>query len=303
MNRVICLGDVMTDVLASLSGPLAIGSDTPSSVRVVGGGSAANTACWLAAAGVSVVFVGRVGDDEAGRAATNALRAAGVALAVTVDPHRPTGTCVVLVSDTGERTMIPDAGANSGLEPGDLPDDLFDGAAHLHVSGYSLLNESTRRAALTAMSRARERQVPVSVDAASAAPIRTVGAEAFLDWVGRVTPLFANADEAIALTGEPDPVTAAKTLSVRCGQTVVKRGADSAIWAVDGTATEVPTTPASAADTTGAGDAFAAGFLAAQLGGIAPELAISLAHHYATRAVSQVGGRPHPPSSSGDESH
>ncbi len=84
---------------------------------------------------------------------------------------------------------------------------------------------------------------------------------------------------------------------------MVKRGADSAIWAVDGTATEVPTTPASAADTTGAGDAFAAGFLAAQLGGIAPELAISLAHHYATRAVSQVGGRPHPPSSSGDESH
>ncbi len=289
----ICLGDVMTDVLARLSGPLAIGSDTPSTVTVCGGGGAANTACWLAAAGVPVVFIGRVGDDERGRAATAALRGAGVGLAVTVDPVRSTGTCIVLVSETGERTMIPDAGANAGLRPADLPGELFVEPAHLHVSGYALLNESPRPAALAAMSLARERGLPVSVDAASAAPIRAVGATAFLDWIGRVTPLFANADEATALTGELDPITAAKVLSVRCGQTVVKRGAHGAIWARDGEAVEVSTAPVSAADTTGAGDAFAAGFLAAQLGGIVPQLAVSLAHRYAARAVSQVGGRPY----------
>ena len=294
MSRVICLGDVMTDVHATLPGPLAIGSDTPSVVRMLPGGSAANTACWLAAAGVPVAFVGRVGDDEPGRAAVAALREAGVEVAVTVDPHRPTGTCIVLVSDTGERTMIPDSGANAALHPNDLPRDLFANAAHLHVSGYALLgeSESTRAAALSAMRSARDRLVSVSVDAASAAPIRAVGAYAFLDWVGQASPLFANADEATALTGEPDPVAAAKALSVRCGQTVVKCGAEGAIWARDGAATEVPTAPLRPTDTTGAGDAFAAGFLAARLGGIGPDLAISLGHRYAAQAVSQVGGRP-----------
>jgi ribokinase len=292
VTRVICLGDVMTDVVAKLPGPLAIGSDTPATVQVVGGGAGANTACWLAAAGVAVVFVGCVGDDRPGREATAALREAGVQLAVAVDPDRATGTCIVLVSDTGERTMIPDAGANSGLRAGDVPDGLFAGAGHLHVSGYSLLSESTRPAAMTAMWLAREHGWPVSVDAASSAPIRAVGAAAFLGWIGRVTPLFANADEATALTGEPDPVTAATVLSVRCGQTVVKRGAGAAIWARDGDAVEVPTTPVSAPDTTGAGDAFTAGFLAARLGGIGPELSVSLGHHYATRALTQVGGRP-----------
>ncbi len=293
MSRVICLGDVMTDVLARLSGPLAVGSDTPSSVTIGGGGSAANTACWLAAGGVPVVFVGRVGDDDRGRAAMAALQGAGVDMAVTVDPIRSTGTCIVLVSETGERTMIPDAGANAGLQPADLPLELFVEPTHLHISGYALLSESPRSTALAAMSLARERGLPVSVDAASAAPIRTVGATAVLDWIGRVTPLFANADEATALTGELDPIAAAKVLSVRCGQTVVKRGAHGAIWARDGEAVDVPTVPVSAADTTGAGDAFAAGFLAAQVGGISPQLAVSLAHRYAARAVSQVGGRPH----------
>jgi sugar/nucleoside kinase (ribokinase family) len=303
VTRVICLGDVMTDVVAKLSGPLAIGSDAPATVRMLGGGAGANTACWLAAAGVAVVFVGCVGDDGPGREAVAALRDAGVRLAVTVDPDRPTGTCVVLVSDTGERTMIPDAGANSGLQPGDLPDGLFTGAGHLHVSGYSLLSEATRPAAMTAMWRAREHGWPVSVDAASSAPIRAVGAAAFLGWIGSVTPLFANADEATALTGVRDPVTAATALSVSCGQAVVKRGAGAAIWARDGVAVEVPTTPVPSPDTTGAGDAFAAGFLAARLGGIGPELSVSLGHRYAARAVSQVGGRPRPVSQPSEQLH
>ena len=89
MTRVICVGDIMTDVIACLPGPLAVGSDTPSRISYLGGGSAANTACWLAAAGVEAVIVGRVGDDEPGRAAQAQLREAGVELAVTVDRHTP----------------------------------------------------------------------------------------------------------------------------------------------------------------------------------------------------------------------
>jgi ribokinase len=294
MNRVICLGDVMTDVLARLSGPLAVGSDTPSTVTSTGGGSAANTACWLAAAGVMVAFIGRVGDDEPGRAATASLRASGVHLAVIVDPDRPTGTCIVLVSEDGERTMVPDAGANAGLLTTDLPRELFVAQTHLHVSGYTLFNDLTRPAALAAMALARERGLSISVDAASAALIRAVDPTSFLEWIGPPLLLFANVDEAYELTGQSDPVSAARVLSIRCGQSVVKRGADGAVWSQRGDAVSVPTMPLHVVDTTGAGDAFAAGFLAAQLGGIAPELAIRLAHTYAARAVTQVGGRPYP---------
>src|SRR5882762_2800577 len=134
MTRVICLGDIMTDVVARLPGPLAIGSDTPTNVAFLGGGSAANTACWLAAAGVPSVIVGRVGDDERGRVAQQLLRDSGVQLAVTVDRYRPTGACVVLVGDSGERTMVPDTGANASLQVVDLPTDLFVAGSHLHVS-------------------------------------------------------------------------------------------------------------------------------------------------------------------------
>src|SRR5204862_6744739 len=133
-----------------------------------------------------------------------------------------------------------------------------------------------RPAALGAMALARDRGLSISVDAASRALIHAVSPATFLDWLGPLL-LFANADEAIELTGQSDPVSAARVLSIRCGHAIVKRGPDGAVWAQRGDAVSVPTMPLSVVDSTGAGDAFAAGFLAAQIGGIAPELAIRLA--------------------------
>lgn len=295
MPAVICLGDVMTDIVARLPGPLAAGSDTPAPIEFLGGGSAANTACWLAAAGVPAVLVGRVGADERGRVAHALLRQAGVRPAITIDPWRSTGTCIVLVDDTGERTMVPDAGANAGLEIGDIPAELFVENNHLHISGYTLMNDEARAAAQAAMRLATERGLSVSVDAASEALIRTIGAGRFLSWLSPGVLLFANASEARVLTGHEDPMNAAQILSIHCGQSIVKCGAAGAIWAHNGWASVVPTTALEVVDSTGAGDAFAAGFLAAWLGGIEPLLATRLAHTYAARAVTQVGGRPHPP--------
>jgi sugar/nucleoside kinase (ribokinase family) len=292
MTRVICLGDIMTDVVARLPGPLVVGSDTPTAVSFLGGGSAANTACWLAAAGVPCVVVGRVGDDDRGHTARSLLRDAGVGLAVAVDRDRPTGACVVLIAETGERTMVPDAGANAALQLTDVPAEVFVAGSHLHVSGYALFGESVRRAALAAVTLARERGLTISLDAASAALIRTTGAERFLSWIGRPALLFANAEEAEALSGHGSAEEAARTLSSHYGQAVVKLGAAGAMWAQDGRTSPVPTTPVRVLDSTGAGDAFAAGFLAARVGGIAPLLATRLAHTYAARAVTLLGGRP-----------
>ncbi len=125
--RVVVVGDVMQDVVARVDGPLAIGSDTPARIEWTGGGQAANTAAWFAAAepSLEVVLVGRVGDDPAGRAAAAGLRALGVDARLAVDESLSTGTCLVLVGPDGERTMLPDPGANVALAPGDLGSDLL----------------------------------------------------------------------------------------------------------------------------------------------------------------------------------
>ena len=144
MSRIVVVGDVMVDVVVRLSGPLAQASDAPAEIRFRGGGSAANTAAWLAAAGAEVTLVARGGDDERGRAAVEELRAAGVHTRVALDADRPTGTCLVLIDPGGERTMAPDAGANDGLAPDDFPDSLLGETAHLHVAARAAARDPSR---------------------------------------------------------------------------------------------------------------------------------------------------------------
>lgn len=289
---VVCLGDLMMDVLARLPGPLALGSDTPAPVGIYGGGSAANTAAWLVRAGLPTTFVGRVGDDTLGRRAIDELTAAGVDLAVSVDPHRPTGTCIVLVDVDGERTMVPSAGANAGLGDVAVPAELFEPQTLLHLSGYALFAAGSRPAALEALALARAAGCPISVDTASAAPLAGVGAEKFLAWVGANVLVFANRDEAQVLTGSADAAAAAMRLGQRCGEAIVKCGADAAVWS-DGThVIEVPVAESHAIDSTGAGDAFAAGVLAARVAGSDVESALGAGHALAAHAITHVGGRP-----------
>ncbi|HYN74713.1 MAG TPA: sugar kinase [Candidatus Limnocylindria bacterium] len=293
-STIICLGDVMTDVVARLRGPLVRGSDSPAPVMLTAGGAAANTACWLAVSGSAAVVVGRIGWDLAGDAALAALTRAGVTAHLSRDPLRPTGTCIVLVSPDGERTMVPDAGANAGLRPKDVPEELFTRTAHLHLSGYSLLNEGSREAALHAVELARRSGATVSVDPASAGPLSAVGAQTFLEWVGGADALLANADEALALTGVSDPAKAARILSTAFTEVIVKLGADGALWAGRGsdTVVRVPAEPVEVVDTTGAGDAFAAGWLPVALAGGRPKRALKAGCAVAAQAVTRLGARP-----------
>ena len=289
MTRVVCLGDVMVDVHARLPRELSIGSDTPATIAFTGGGSAANTACWLAAAGCAAVFAGRVGDDLAGRQTIGELKAAGLQLRVAVDPDLPTGTCIVLVGADGERTMIPSAGANArgaaALETADLSD------SWLHVSGYALFHEQARDAALRSLATARADDRPVSVDAASAAPLRGYGAPRFLDDVAPCL-LFANLDEAAVLSGTRNPDDAARALGLRCGQAIVKQGAGAAVWSDGKHVVSVPGHHVDVVDSTGAGDAFAAGVLAALVTGLELPAALPAGHGLAALAVALPGARP-----------
>src|SRR6202042_1596560 len=164
MTRVVVVGDLMTDTVAHAALPLARGSDTPAVVTMHGGGSGANIAAWLAVDGAEAAFVGRRGPDIAARNRDMELMGYGVDARLVMDPERPTGTCVVMVTHKGERTMLSDPGANAALSPDDLPHDLFVPGAHLHVSGYTLLAEGSRNAALAALDYARRVGMSTSVD-------------------------------------------------------------------------------------------------------------------------------------------
>jgi sugar/nucleoside kinase (ribokinase family) len=289
VSRIIVLGDVMVDVVTRLSAPLAPGSDAPAVIRFHGGGSAANTAAWLARTGVEPVLVGRVGDDERGRAARDELRAAGVETALAVDPELPTGTCVVLVGPDGERTMAPDAGANDALMDIDLADELLASADHLHVAGYALLRPGSRPAARAAISRSVERGMTVSVDPSSAALL----SPEFLEHADGAGLLLPNADEARMLSGESDPEKAGLALAGRFGEVVVTLSAEGALWTDGRACVRADALPVEAAvDSTGAGDAFAAGLLAARLDGAEPAEALAAGARLAAEAVTRPGGRP-----------
>src|SRR5690606_8710769 len=120
MTRVGVVGDLMTDTVARAAYPLAKGSDTPAAVTIHGGGSGANVAAWLAVEGVDVAFVGRRGSDIAGRNRDMELMGYGVDARLVMDGERPTGTCVVMVTHKGDRTMLSDPGANAALLPEDI---------------------------------------------------------------------------------------------------------------------------------------------------------------------------------------
>jgi sugar/nucleoside kinase (ribokinase family) len=283
----------MVDVLAAMSGPLARGSDTPSRVTTAGGGSAANVAVWLAAQGVPTSYVGRVGDDALGRESVAGLTDRGVTAWVSTEPDLTTGTCIVLVEPGGERSMLPDAGANATLAAADLPQRAFRPGGHLHLSGYTLLNPGSRDAGLAALSMAAAADMTVSVDPSSAAPLAELGAARFLSMTRGVDLLLANRDEAAVLAGTSDPHLAAQQLGDTYREVVVKLGPDGAMWQQGFIGASAPAERGvEVVDTTGAGDAFAAGFLASWLLHPEPETALAAGCRLAARAVSTVGARP-----------
>ncbi|HEY0639274.1 MAG TPA: PfkB family carbohydrate kinase, partial [Pseudonocardiaceae bacterium] len=173
MRSVVVVGDVCVDVVVRPVSTPFPGSDTEAAIRVVGGGAGANVAAWLGTLGVPVTLAGRVGDDAAGRQQAAELAGHGVRCALAVDPAEPTGAIVALVAD-GDRTMLADRGANLALSTVDIPDPLPRNG-HLHLSGYTLLHERPRRAAIAALAAARAAGLTVSVDPASEAPLRAAG--------------------------------------------------------------------------------------------------------------------------------
>ena len=294
-GALLVVGDVITDVVARHRGPLAVGTDTAAAIRTVPGGAGANVACWAAyRGGAEVRLLGRVGADAVAWHERE-LAACGVRPRLVVDPEAPTGTviCLVDAGEGGERTLLTDSGASLRLEPADWSDDLLDGVARLHLSGYLLFAESSRALVAVALESARARGVPVSLDPASAGFLRELGEDRFLSLVEGVDILLPSRDEACLLTGLPDAADAAAKLSRHVPLVVTKQGAEGALIARSGSVyAHVPAVAATPRDTTGAGDAFTGTFLAALLAGAGPEEAARQGCRAGALAVERVGGRP-----------
>jgi sugar/nucleoside kinase (ribokinase family) len=289
MAGVLAVGDVIDDVIVRPAGPIAPDTDTPSAIERIAGGSAANTACWLASIGTPASLVATVGRDDRGRHET-LLTAHGVV------PHlkasaRATGT-IVVVSQGETRAMLTDRGANEETAPEDVTAALL--AAHevLHVTGHVFAGPERDEAWRDLFARASAAGLTTSVAPGSAGHLRAMGAERFRRITAGVDLLVAGLEEAQLLTGRDDPEQAALALAASHPLVVVTLGGEGSLLATRDGAGRVPPAAADVVDVTGAGDAYAAGLLAALIGGAADAEAGAAAAALAAIAVTRVGARP-----------
>jgi sugar/nucleoside kinase (ribokinase family) len=270
--RILTLGDLLLDVIVRVERPLVHGDDVFATTRTGPGGQAANVAAWAAALGAEAAFVGRRGDDDAGRLVSGAL--AGYGVEVLGPAGGRNGVVVSLVDPDGTRSMASDRGVAPELAADDLDASWFAGCDTLHVAGYSLLREPLASASLAAARLARTAGARITADISTSTAILAYGAARFSTLLDELAPdlLFGTVAELEALGG-----------AFRSPEWVVKRGATGITVGRAGSQEEMPARDVAVVDTTGAGDALAAGYL---VGG--PELGLDAA----ARCVAKMGAMP-----------
>lgn len=281
--RVAVIGDLMLDVLVEPDGPLRAGDDTPGRIRMECGGQAANVAAWVAALGGQARLVCAQGSDDDGRRAASRLGARGVEVVGPSVPGRG-GVVVSIIDPGGQRSLVSDPGSTRALRPEHLLGEWFADCAWLHVSGYHLFDDDAAPAALHAAELARTYGARISLDLAYAARLRELGSDEALRRVRALGPFLVleTDEEAEALECLPPAQVC-----------VIKQGADGCTVISGGERFSLPALRATVLDTTGAGDAFAAGFLVAD--GDDPLAATQQGLSSAARCVAAVGAMPGDP--------
>ncbi len=297
-NSKICIiGDINVDVITLLSGPLQKNTDTTSVNAITLGGSTCNVAVWLTHLGVKVDLVGAIGEDVLGTWVITQLQAFGVSdeNIRTIAQNR-TGTCVILVDETGARSMMPDFGANlvQGVDQG--IEKLIQESDIVAMSAYTFLRPESRKFALDVLECVERSSARMVIDAASSSPIENAGPEKVRKYLARADLVLANEDEFAALgAGAPYDWTS------EFRNLIVKRGPRGALWLYNGQeVASVKAEDVKVIDTTGAGDAFAAGLLSQlrtranwdNLGDVDYAQSLLVASHTAAENCTTLGATP-----------
>lgn len=283
----------MLDVVAQIPTTpheLHLGNDTRTIISTHGGGAAGNTASWLAVLGNDVTMVGRIGNDTAGSAITAEFDALGISYGNIVKKGLHTGVVVCLVDPSGERTMLADNGANAGLEVSDLP--ALDGVDTIYLSGYAPLAPLSREGVLEMVRTVNSRGIPIVFDPATVGGMQGVPVEEILAWCSLMDTVIMNEEEAIYLSGLSDCESALNFFVELTPRAIIKRGSAGAIGLErSGQIISVAAKTSTVVDTTGAGDAFAAGFIDAFTGRRDFSHAMERASAVAGHCVAIVGAR------------
>ena len=277
------IGDLIEDVVVWLSAEPNLGTDTDSIIQRTRGGSAANVAMFAALTGTESRFIGQVGNDALGQQLCLSLQQAGVDVRVVSEGR--TGSIVVLVQPNGERTFLTDRGVASHLSLVDAS--LIASVGILHVPSYSLVTEPLASTSLLYIKAAQSLGAVISVDASSTSVLEHFGVARYKSLIQSIQPqvFLCNEDEASLLrVGATEGMPGAAL-------TVIKRGAHSTLAiSHNNEHCEVAVAPvANIVDTTGAGDAFAAGFLPAFVATNDVESAIARGHAVAARVLRSPG--------------
>ena len=263
--------------------------------RETSGGSAANSMAGVAALGLNAGFIGQVADDQLGAIFAHDMQSLGVRFDTPPLEHGPpTGRCLILVTPDAQRTMNTSPGASHELSPAAIDEDMVRSAAVTFLEGYLWGPERPRAAMLRAAEIAHQagRTVAFTLSESLCIPGRREGVQAMID-AGAIDLLFANEDEVQHLTGSGDLERAIGELSPKVATLVVTRGAAGSLAVEDGRRAQIAAVPVErVVDTTGAGDLFAAGFLAARCRGHALQRCLEAGALAAAEIISHFGARP-----------
>jgi sugar/nucleoside kinase (ribokinase family) len=315
---IVAMGDAIVDVIANCDDDFIRAHNLPKGsmqlltpkqadelyaamgvAREMSGGSAANSMAGIAAMGGTSAFIGQVAEDQLGMIFEHDMHALGVRFDTPPLPMGdgsgpPTGRCLILVTPDGQRTMNTSPGASHELDVDALDRELIASASILFLEGYLFGPEKPRAAMMEAIKIAHEahRRVAFTLSESVCIAGRKDSFGRMID-SGGVDILFANQDEALQLTGRSDVESALEELKPKVPTLVITKGPEGAIGIEDGARIEIPAARVSyVVDTTGAGDLFAAGFLAAHCKGASLERCLWTGAIAAGEVIQHYGARP-----------
>lgn len=254
------------------------------------GGSAANTMMGVVDFGGTAAYAGKVGCDDIGEFFLSDMRQLGVKIEVP-PANGQSGTCVVLITEDAQRTMLTHLGLSATLGPDDVSAAEIQKAEYVYIEGYLFAGDSTREAALKAIRLAKQHGVKVALTISDPFLVGLFRDQFWELIHGPVDLLFCNLEEARSLTGLIDPVDCAQKIHRAASDVALTLGADGSLLMHGGQVFPIEGVKIAAVDTTGAGDMYAAGILYGITNGLSWQQAGHLASHAAARIVSQMGAR------------